>query len=74
LCIAPSNIHQPFKPPRNRSPDPPPLGAPRRIGQGARFHAFTTRAYKLHFLESPSGLKVCVRARAHDCLRARARV
>jgi hypothetical protein len=35
-----------------------PLGAPRKIGEGCRFHSFTTNTYKLHFLESPSGIKV----------------
>ena len=34
------------------------MGAPTRIGQGCTFRAFKTDTYKLHFLESPSGLKV----------------
>ncbi len=34
------------------------LGAPLRIGEACTFHAFRTNNYKLHFLESPSGLKV----------------
>lgn len=38
-----------------------PLGAPRRIGEGCKFNSFTTNTYKLHFLESPSGIKVGVR-------------
>uniref|UniRef100_A0A383VJ06 Trafficking protein particle complex subunit n=1 Tax=Tetradesmus obliquus TaxID=3088 RepID=A0A383VJ06_TETOB len=36
----------------------PPLGTPRKIGQGCKWHAFTSNTYKLHFLESPSGIKV----------------
>lgn len=36
----------------------PPLGTPRKIGQGCRFHSFTTNTYKMHFLESPSGIKM----------------
>jgi hypothetical protein len=36
----------------------PPLGTPRKIGQGCKWHSFTTNTYKLHFLESPSGIKV----------------
>jgi hypothetical protein len=35
-----------------------PLGAPRKIGEGCKFHSFTTNTYKMHFLESPSGIKV----------------
>lgn len=46
-----------------RSPSPLPLGAPRRIGEGCKFHAFATNTYKLHFLESPSGMKVRAAAR-----------
>lgn len=34
------------------------LGAPLRIGEACTFHSFRTNNYKLHFLESPSGLKV----------------
>ncbi|KAI7842439.1 hypothetical protein COHA_004078 [Chlorella ohadii] len=33
------------------------MGAPQRIGDGCSFNSFRTSAYKLHFLESPSGLK-----------------
>lgn len=36
----------------------PPLGTPRKIGQGCKFHSFTTNTYKMHFLESPSGIKM----------------
>lgn len=36
----------------------PPLGTPRKIGQGCTFYSFTTNTYKMHFLESPSGIKV----------------
>jgi hypothetical protein len=36
----------------------PPLGTPRKIGQGCKFYSFTTNTYKMHFLESPSGIKV----------------
>lgn len=42
----------------HRSASKPPLGTPRKIGQGCRFHSFTTNTYKMHFLESPSGIKV----------------
>ena len=41
------------------SPHKPTFGTPRKIGQGCRFHSFTTNTYKMHFLESPSGIKVC---------------
>ncbi len=34
------------------------LGTPRKIGQGCMFYSFTTNTYKMHFLESPSGIKV----------------
>jgi len=34
------------------------LGATLRIGEACTFHSFRTNNYKLHFLESPSGLKV----------------
>lgn len=40
------------------SQNKPPLGTPRKIGQGCKWHSFTTNTYKLHFLESPSGIKV----------------
>eukprot|EP00798_Chlamydomonas_sp_ICE-L_P000380 gene380-1774_t len=35
-----------------------PLGTPRKIGEGSVFHSFTTNTYKLHFLETPSGVKI----------------
>ena len=35
------------------------MGAPLRIGEGCSFNSFRTSTYKLHFLEAPSGLKVC---------------
>lgn len=41
-----------------KNPNPMPLGAPRKIGEGCKFHSFTTNTYKMHFLESPSGIKV----------------
>jgi hypothetical protein len=34
------------------------LGAPLRIGEACGFHSFRANNYKLHFFESPSGLKV----------------
>lgn len=34
------------------------LGAPLRIGDTCSFQSFTTDNYKLHFAESPSGLKI----------------
>ena len=40
------------------SPTKQQLGAPLRIGDGCSFRSFTTNNYKLHALESPSGLKV----------------
>ena len=36
----------------------PLLGQPRKIGEGCRFNSFTTNNYKLHFYETPSGIKV----------------
>lgn len=36
----------------------PVLGQPRKIGDGCRFNSFTTNNYKLHFYETPSGIKV----------------
>ncbi|KAK9829742.1 hypothetical protein WJX72_007624 [[Myrmecia] bisecta] len=38
--------------------NPAQLGAPLRIGESCTFHSFKTNNYKLHFLESPSGLKM----------------
>lgn len=35
-----------------------PLGSQTRIGEGCSFHSFRTNNYKLHFFESPSGVKV----------------
>jgi len=35
-----------------------PLGAQARIGEGCSFHSFRTNNYKLHFFESPSGIKI----------------
>ena len=34
------------------------MGAPLRIGEACSFYAFRASNYKLHFLESPSGLKM----------------
>ncbi|CAL8470891.1 g10433 [Coccomyxa elongata] len=34
------------------------LGAPLRIGESCTFRSFRTNNYKLHFLESPSGIKI----------------
>eukprot|EP00884_Botryococcus_braunii_P020759 jgi/Botrbrau1/7367/Bobra.0316s0013.2 len=34
------------------------LGAPLRIGEACGFHSFRANNYKLHFFESPSGLKI----------------
>eukprot|EP00879_Flechtneria_rotunda_P003539 GHRR01003773.1.p1 GENE.GHRR01003773.1~~GHRR01003773.1.p1 ORF type:complete len:160 (+),score=34.65 GHRR01003773.1:255-734(+) len=41
-----------------REVNKPPLGTPRKIGQGCKWYSFTTNTYKLHFLESPSGIKM----------------
>lgn len=41
-----------------RRTNKPPLGMPRKIGQGCKWRSFSTNTYKLHFLESPSGIKV----------------
>jgi hypothetical protein len=35
------------------------LGMPSLPGQGCSFHSFRTNTYKLSFMESPSGIKVC---------------
>lgn len=32
-------------------------GASLRIGEGCTFHSYKTNSYKLHFMESPSGIK-----------------
>lgn len=42
----------------HRSDDKPQLGAPLKIGQACTFKSFRTNNYKLHFMESPSGVKV----------------
>lgn len=34
------------------------VGRPLRIGEGAAFRSFQTDAYKMHFYESPTGLKL----------------
>ncbi|KAK9830703.1 hypothetical protein WJX74_003280 [Apatococcus lobatus] len=34
------------------------LGGPLRIGGACTFHSYATNNYKLHFLESPSGIKI----------------
>ena len=41
-----------------RSDEKQQLGAPLKIGDSCTFRSFRTNNYKLHFLESPSGLKV----------------
>jgi len=35
-----------------------PLGAPTPHGAGCSFSSFTTDCYKLHYLDSPSGIKI----------------
>ncbi len=35
-----------------------PLGAPTPHGEGCSFRSFTTDCYKLHYLDSPSGIKI----------------
>jgi hypothetical protein len=56
---ASSSIHPPHHQKKKKnSPDKQQLGAPLRIGDGCSFRSFTTNNYKLHALESPSGLKV----------------
>lgn len=40
------------------SDDKPQLGAPLKIGQACTFKSFRTNNYKLHFMESPSGVKI----------------
>ena len=46
----------PPRPPRSANKQQ--MGAPARIGDGSTFLCFKTDTYKLHFFESPSGLKV----------------
>lgn len=41
-----------------KEPNKPQLGAPFKIGQGCKFYSFRTNTYKMHFLESPSGIKI----------------
>ena len=43
---------------RRRSDDKPQLGAQLRIGEACSFQSFKTNNYKLHFMETLSGLKV----------------
>lgn len=43
----------------HRSDEKPQLGAPLNIGNSCTFKSFRTNNYKLHFMESPSGVKVC---------------
>jgi len=45
------------------------LGAPLRIGEVCSFHSFKASNYRLHFLESPSGLKMVLNTDEHarDC-------
>lgn len=45
---------------RTRSADKGNLGVPQLPGQGCSFHSFRTNTYKLSFMETPSGIKVCV--------------
>eukprot|EP00252_Welwitschia_mirabilis_P007606 TRINITY_DN19143_c0_g1_i1.p1 TRINITY_DN19143_c0_g1~~TRINITY_DN19143_c0_g1_i1.p1 ORF type:complete len:166 (+),score=19.17 TRINITY_DN19143_c0_g1_i1:256-753(+) len=40
------------------SPAKASLGVPQLPGQGCSFHSFRTNTYKLHFMESPSGIKL----------------
>lgn len=44
--------------PYSMSREGKPLGSQARIGEGCTFHSFRTNNYKLHFFESPSGIKV----------------
>jgi hypothetical protein len=48
-----------------RAAAPAPMGTPARIGDGAGFQSFRTEAYKLHFLEVPSGLKFVLTTAPH---------
>ena len=41
-----------------RNDDKPQLGAQLRIGEACSFQSFKTNNYKLHFMETLSGLKV----------------
>lgn len=34
------------------------LGAPQLVGQACSFHSFRTNTYKLHLLDTPSGIKI----------------
>jgi hypothetical protein len=34
------------------------MGTPMKIGEGCSFKSFSTNAYKLHFYETPSGIKL----------------
>ena len=43
-----------------RSPEKGNLGVPQLPGQGCSFHSFRTNTYKLSFMETPSGIKVCL--------------
>jgi hypothetical protein len=42
------------------SPSKQQMGAPMRIGDGCSFNSIKTSNFKLHYLESPSGLKVSI--------------
>ena len=57
------------------SPNPElqrPFMAPLRINDGSVFYSFTTNNYKLHFFESPSGIKIIMNTSANvgDCREA----
>lgn len=45
------------------------LGAPLKIGEACGFHSFRASNYRLHFLESPSGVKMVLNTdeNSRDC-------
>ena len=51
-------LYRPPARPPARSTSKQPVGAPMRVGEGCGFQSFKTNNYKLHFFESPSGIKV----------------
>jgi hypothetical protein len=59
LSLSPFNLYLPLPPVSHfyRPAGKQQVGGPCRVGDGATFRSFTTTTYKMHYLETPSGLK-----------------